>query len=331
MTAVQTHARLRPPLAVAPGSVTLPRTMSILVNSDTRVICQGITGSAGAFHTQQCLAYGTKMVGGVTPGKGGTKDANGLPVFNTVREAVNATGANATMIFVPPPGAADGIMEAADAGLGVICAITEGIPVLDMVKVKAFLADKPHVKLIGPNCPGVITPGECKIGIMPGYIHTPAKQAKTGKAIGIISRSGTLTYEAVWQTSSRGIGQTTCVGIGGDPIKGLNYIELLNMFSHDPETAGIVLIGEIGGSDESEAAAHIKASVKKPVAAFIAGISAPPGRRMGHAGAIISGGEDTAESKIANLKAAGVTVAASPADIGAAMARALGLGEAVAA
>ncbi len=305
--------------------------MSILVNSDTRVICQGITGSAGAFHTQQCLAYGTKMVGGVTPGKGGTKDANGLPVFNTVREAVDATGANATMIFVPPPFAADSIMEAADCDIGVVCAITEGIPVLDMVRVKAFLAEKPKVKLIGPNCPGVITPGECKIGIMPGYIHTPAKAAKTGKAIGIISRSGTLTYEAVWQTSSRGIGQTTCVGIGGDPIKGLNYIELLQMFGNDPDTAGIVLIGEIGGSDESEAAAYIKANVRKPVAAFIAGISAPPGRRMGHAGAIISGGDDTADSKIANLKAAGVSVAMSPADIGAAMARALGLSEAAAA
>jgi succinyl-CoA synthetase alpha subunit len=317
--------------APAPASAILPPTMSILVNSDTKVICQGITGSAGAFHTQQCLAYGTKMVGGVTPGKGGTKDGNGLPVFNTVREAVDATGANATMIFVPPPFAADSIMEAADANIGVVCAITEGIPVLDMVKVKAFLGEKPHVKLIGPNCPGVITPGECKIGIMPGYIHTPAKQAKTGKAIGIISRSGTLTYEAVWQTSSRGIGQTTCVGIGGDPIKGLNYIELLKMFGDDPATAGIVLIGEIGGSDESEAAAYIKANVKKPVAAFIAGISAPPGRRMGHAGAIISGGEDTADSKIANLKAAGVEVAASPADIGAAMARALGLSDAAAA
>jgi succinyl-CoA synthetase alpha subunit len=317
--------------APAAASAILPPTMSILVNSDTKVICQGITGSAGAFHTQQCLAYGTKMVGGVTPGKGGTKDGNGLPVFNTVREAVDATGANATMIFVPPPFAADSIMEAADANIGVVCAITEGIPVLDMVKVKAFLGEKPHVKLIGPNCPGVITPGECKIGIMPGYIHTPAKQAKTGRAIGIISRSGTLTYEAVWQTSSRGIGQTTCVGIGGDPIKGLNYIELLKMFGDDPATAGIVLIGEIGGSDESEAAAYIKANVKKPVAAFIAGISAPPGRRMGHAGAIISGGEDTADSKIANLKAAGVEVAASPADIGAAMARALGLSDAAAA
>jgi succinyl-CoA synthetase alpha subunit len=299
--------------------------MSILVNSGTKVICQGITGSAGAFHTRQCLEYGTKMVGGVTPGKGGQKDANGLPIFNTVAEAVAKTGANATMIFVPPPFAADSIMEAADANIGVVCAITEGIPVLDMIKVKSFLKEKPKVQLIGPNCPGVITPGECKIGIMPGYIHTPAKEAKTKKAVGIISRSGTLTYEAVWQCSSRGIGQTTCVGIGGDPVKGLNYIELLTMFNNDPETTGIVLIGEIGGSDESEAAAFIKANIKKPVAAFIAGISAPPGRRMGHAGAIISGGDDTADSKIKNLKAAGVEVAASPADIGDAMARALGV------
>jgi succinyl-CoA synthetase alpha subunit len=299
--------------------------MSILVNSETKVICQGITGSAGAFHTKQCLEYGTKMVGGVTPGKGGTKDANGLPVFNTVHEAVKATGANSTMIFVPPPFAADSIMEAAEAGISVVCAITEGIPVLDMVKVKAYLKEKPTVKLIGPNCPGVITPGECKIGIMPGYIHTPANKSKSGKAVGIISRSGTLTYEAVWQCSSRGIGQTTCVGIGGDPVKGLNYIELLNMFDHDPETAGIILIGEIGGADESEAAAYIKANIKKPIAAFIAGRTAPPGRRMGHAGAIISGGEDTAESKINNLKAAGVSVADSPATIGEAMARALGV------
>jgi succinyl-CoA synthetase alpha subunit len=299
--------------------------MSILVNSSTKVICQGITGSAGAFHTQQCLAYGTKMVGGVTPGKGGTKDANGLPVFNTVAEAVEKTGANATMIFVPPPFAADSIMEAAAADIGVICAITEGIPVLDMIKVKAFLKEKPKLHLIGPNCPGVITPGECKIGIMPGYIHTPAKEAKTKKAVGIISRSGTLTYEAVWQTSTRGIGQTTCVGIGGDPVKGLNYIELLTMFNNDPETTGIILIGEIGGSDESEAAAFIKANIRKPVTAFIAGISAPPGRRMGHAGAIISGGDDTAESKIKNLKAAGVSVADSPATIGETMAKLLGV------
>jgi succinyl-CoA synthetase alpha subunit len=297
--------------------------MSILVNKETKVICQGITGSAGAFHTRQCLEYGTKMVGGVTPGKGGTKDDNGLPVFNTVREAVNATGANATMIFVPPPFAADSIMEAADAGLAVICAITEGIPVLDMIKARAFLTDRPGVKLIGPNCPGVITPGECKIGIMPGYIHTPAKESKTKKAVGIISRSGTLTYEAVWQCSSRGIGQTTCVGIGGDPVKGLNFIELLEMFNQDNETHGIIVIGEIGGADEEAAAAYIKSNVKKPVVAFIAGRTAPPGRRMGHAGAIISGGEGSAEGKISALKAAGVAVADSPATIGETMAKVL--------
>jgi succinyl-CoA synthetase alpha subunit len=297
--------------------------MSILVNASTKVICQGITGSAGAFHTRQCLEYGTKMVGGVTPGKGGTKDDNGLPVFNTVREAVNATGANATMIFVPPPFAADSIMEAADAGLAVICAITEGIPVLDMIKARAFLTDRPGVKLIGPNCPGVITPGECKIGIMPGYIHTPAKESKTKKAVGIISRSGTLTYEAVWQCSSRGIGQTTCVGIGGDPVKGLNFIELLEMFNQDNETHGIIVIGEIGGADEEAAAAYIKSNVKKPVVAFIAGRTAPPGRRMGHAGAIISGGEGSAEGKISALKAAGVAVADSPATIGETMAKVL--------
>src|SRR5215217_5962154 len=282
--------------------------MSILVNKNTKVICQGITGSAGAFHTRQCLEYGTKMVGGVTPGKGGQKDANGLPIFNTVHEAVAKTGADATMIFVPPPFAADSIMEAADAGIKVICAITEGIPVLDMVKAKAFLKDKPGVQLIGPNCPGVITPGECKIGIMPGYIHTPASQSKSGKRVGIISRSGTLTYEAVWQCSTRGIGQTTCVGIGGDP-----------------QTDAIILIGEIGGADEEAAAAFVKQNVKKPVTAFIAGRTAPPGRRMGHAGAIISGGEDTADAKIKNLKAAGVSVADSPATLGETMARSLGV------
>jgi succinyl-CoA synthetase alpha subunit len=301
------------------------RPMSILVNAATKVICQGITGSAGAFHTRQCLEYGTKMVGGVTPGKGGQRDANGLPIFNTVAEAVKQTGATATMIFVPPPFAADSIMEAADAGIAVICAITEGIPVLDMVKVKAFLTEKPAVKLIGPNCPGVITPGECKIGIMPGYIHTPANQAKSGKAVGIISRSGTLTYEAVWQCSSRGIGQTTCVGIGGDPVKGLNYIELLRMFNADPATHGIVMIGEIGGSDEAEAAAYVTGNVKKPVVGFIAGVTAPPGKRMGHAGAIISGGEDTAEAKTTAMKAAGIHVANSPATIGETMAKALGV------
>ncbi len=299
--------------------------MSILVNKDTKVICQGITGTAGAFHTKACLEYGTKMVGGVTPGKGGTKDANGLPVFNTVREAVEATGANATMIFIPPPFAADGIMEAADAGIKVICAITEGVPVIDMVKVKAFLAEKPGITLVGPNCPGVITPGECKIGIMPGYIHLPRKDAKSGKAVGIISRSGTLTYEAVWQCSTRNIGQTTCVGIGGDPVKGVNFIEVLDLFSKDKETDGIILIGEIGGTDEEKAAAFVKQNVKKPVVAFIAGRTAPPGRRMGHAGAIISGGEGSADSKIAALRGAGISVAESPATIGEEMAKALGV------
>jgi succinyl-CoA synthetase alpha subunit len=290
--------------------------MSILVNKRTKVICQGITGSAGAFHTKGCLDYGTKMVGGVTPGKGGQKDANGLPIFDTVQQAVDATGASATMIFVPPPFAADAIMEAADAGIKVIVAITEGVPVLDMVKVKAFLRDKPKSVLIGPNCPGIITPGECKIGIMPGYIHLPAKESKSGKKAGIISRSGTLTYEAVWQCSSRDIGQTTCVGIGGDPVKGLNFIDALDLFNRDHDTDAIIMIGEIGGSDEEKAADFIKQYVKKPVVAFIAGRTAPPGRRMGHAGAIISGGEGSAETKIAALKAAGIAVADSPATIG---------------
>ncbi len=249
--------------------------MSILVSAKTRVICQGITGSAGAFHTKGCLDYGTKMVGGVTPGKGGTKESNGLPVFDTVHQAVSATGADASMIFVPPPFAADAIMEAADAGIATIVAITEGIPVLDMVKVKAYLKDRPSSRLIGPNCPGIITAGECKIGIMPGYIHTPPKDAKSGKSVGIISRSGTLTYEAVWQCSTRGIGQTTCVGIGGDPVKGLNFIELLELFGKDPQTDGIIVIGEIGGTDEEAAAAFVKQNVRKPVAAFIAGRTAP--------------------------------------------------------
>jgi succinyl-CoA synthetase alpha subunit len=302
--------------------------MSILVNAGTKVICQGITGAAGAFHTRGCLEYGTKMVGGVTPGKGGNKDANGLPIFDTVEAAVSATGATATMIFVPPPFAADAIMEAADAGIGVIVAITEGVPVLDMVKVKAFLHDKPGCVLIGPNCPGIITPGECKIGIMPGYIHTPARQAKSGKKVGIVSRSGTLTYEAVWQCSTRGIGQTSGVGIGGDPVKGLNFIEILDLFARDAATDGVILIGEIGGSDEEAAAAFVKEQVKKPVVAFIAGRTAPSGRRMGHAGAIISGGEGTAASKISALKSAGVLVAESPALIGQTMAKALGVGEA---
>ncbi len=299
--------------------------MSILVNQATRVICQGITGEAGAFHTRNCLEYGTKMVGGITPGKGGKKDANGLPIFDTVTQAVAGTGANATMIFVPPPFAADAIMEAADAGVAVIVAITEGIPVLDMVKVKAFLKEKPNSVLIGPNCPGIITPGECKIGIMPGYIHTPAKEAKSGKKVGIISRSGTLTYEAVWQCSTRGIGQTTCVGIGGDPIKGLNFIEVLDLLNADPETDAIIMIGEIGGSDETNAGLHIQKHIKKPVVAFIAGRTAPPGRRMGHAGAIISGGDDTAESKIKSLRACGVAIAESPATMGETMANVLGI------
>ena len=297
--------------------------MAILINSATSVICQGITGSAGAFHTKACLEYGTNMVGGVTPGKGGSKDANGLPIFNTVREAASATGASASMIFVPPPFAADAIMEAADAGIRVIVAITEGIPVLDMVKTRSFLQAYPETVLIGPNCPGIITPGACKIGIMPGYIHTPPANARTGKTVGIISRSGTLTYEAVWQCSQLGIGQTTCVGIGGDPVKGLNFIELLRLFNDDPATESIIMIGEIGGSDEEAAARFIATSVKKPVVAFIAGRTAPPGRRMGHAGAIISGSEGTALSKISALEAAGAHVCESPGAIGSTLAEAL--------
>jgi succinyl-CoA synthetase alpha subunit len=299
--------------------------MSILVNKNTKVICQGITGSAGAFHTKGCLEYGTKMVGGVTPGKGGQRDPNGLPIFDTVEQAVRETGADATMIFVPPPFAADAIMEAADAGVRVIVAITEGIPVLDMVKVKAFLRERPASVLIGPNCPGVITPGECKIGIMPGYIHLPAGEAKSGKKVGIISRSGTLTYEAVWQCATRGIGQTTAVGIGGDPIKGLNFIELLGMFEADRATDAIVMIGEIGGTDEADAARYVKEKVTKPVVGFIAGRTAPAGKRMGHAGAIISGGDDTADAKLATFRECGIHVSESPATIGETMAKALGV------
>ncbi len=281
--------------------------MSILINKDTKVICQGITGSAGTFHTKGCAAYGTKMVGGVTPGKGG-QTLEGLPVFDTVEEAVAATGANATMIFVPPPFAADAILEAIDAGIGVIAAITEGVPVLDMVEVYRKVRASGSV-LIGPNCPGLITPGECKIGIMPGYIHNPGK-------IGIISRSGTLTYEAVWQTSSLGLGQSTCVGLGGDPIVGTSYIDLLKLYQDDDQTEAILMIGEIGGDAEEQAAAYIKEYVTKPVAAFIAGATAPPGKRMGHAGAIISGGKGTAAEKQAALEAAGIVVAPSPADMG---------------
>ena len=288
--------------------------MSILVNKDTKVICQGITGRVGELHTRGCLDYGTKMVGGVTPKKGGQEVA-GLPVFDTVAEAVEQTGANATMIFVPPRFAAAAIMEAIEAKIPVICAITEGIPVLDMVPVYQA-AQKAGVVLVGPNCPGVITPDECKIGIMPGYIHQKGK-------VGIMSRSGTLTYEAVWQTSNLGLGQTTCVGLGGDPIVGTSFIDVLKMFQEDDETEAILMMGEIGGTAEEEAAAYVKEHITKPVAAFIAGKTAPPGKRMGHAGAIISGGKGTAAEKMAALEAAGIEVAQSPADMGSAMKRAI--------
>jgi len=294
--------------------------MSILVDSNTRVICQGITGKAGAFHTKQCLEYGTRMVGGVTPGKGGTKSEHGLPVFNNCKEAVEATGADATLIFVPAAHAATAAMEAADAGIRLIVLITEGIPTLDMVKCRAHL-DARRALLLGPNCPGIITPGQCKIGIMPGYIHKPALNG--GPNVGIISRSGTLTYEAVWQCSTRNLAQSTCIGIGGDPVKGLNFIDLLERFEKDAHTHGVILIGEIGGSDEEAAADWIRANMSKPVVAFIAGQTAPPGKRMGHAGAIISGGEGTAASKIEAFARAGVRISKSPADIGATLAEAL--------
>ena len=288
--------------------------MSILVNKETRVICQGITGRVGAFHTRGCLEYGTKMVGGVTPGKGG-QVAEGLPVYDTVDEAVGATGADATMIFVPAAFTADAILESVDAGLKTIVAITEGVPALDMVRVYDVVQDTPSV-LIGPNCPGVITPGQCKMGIMPGYIHQQG-------TVGVISRSGTLTYEAVWQLSSLGLGQSTCVGLGGDPIVGTSFIDLLQMYQADPGTEAILMIGEIGGTAEEEAAAYVQQHVSKPVAAFIAGRTAPPGKRMGHAGAIISGGKGTAAEKIAALETAGIEVAASPADMAAAVQRAM--------
>lgn len=291
--------------------------MSILINSDTKVICQGITGSVGAFHTRGCRDYGTKMVGGVTPGKGGQM-AEGLPVFDTVEEARSATGCNATMIFVPPPFAADAILEAIDAGIEVIVAVTEGIPALDMVRVYARVKKSKSI-LVGPNCPGVITPGQCKIGIMPGYIHKPG-------GVGIMSRSGTLTYEAVWQTSNLGLGQSSCVGLGGDPIVGTSFIDCLTWFQADPQTEAILMIGEIGGSAEEEAAAFAKKHVTKPIAGFIAGSAAPPGKRMGHAGAIISGGKGTAAEKQAAFRAAGIEVALSPADMGTAMKRALNSG-----
>ncbi|MEZ6232634.1 MAG: succinate--CoA ligase subunit alpha [Phycisphaerales bacterium] len=355
--------------------------MAVLVNKDTRVLCQGITGSFGGVHAKGCFHYGTRLVGGVTPGKGGQAfqidDGASVPIFDTVSKAVRETGATATMIFVPPAFAADAILEAADAGVSLICCITEGVPVQDMVRVRAVLDERNReirdaetkrgssasapvstsltlsvsspITLIGPNCPGIITPGPktgegtssrevysdpakggggCKIGIMPGYIntHRAEKKCTTGKAVGIVSRSGTLTYEAVWQTSNLGLAQSTCIGIGGDPVRGLNHIDCLRLFEQDPETDAILMIGEIGGSDEEAAAAYIKDHVRKPVAAFIAGRTAPPGKRMGHAGAIISGGEGTADSKIKALQGAGVEVALSPADMGRAMARAMKIG-----
>jgi succinyl-CoA synthetase alpha subunit len=291
--------------------------MSILVDKNTKLICQGITGKAGAFHAEQCQAYGTNLVGGITPGRGGTATL-GVPIFDTCAEAVAATGANASMIFVPQAFAADAIMEAADAGITVIVAITEGIPVLDMARAVAYLqAHHPSTRLIGPNCPGIITPGQCKIGIMPGYIH------KTGR-IGVISRSGTLTYEAVWQLTNLGIGQSTCIGIGGDPVNGTSFVDALGLFQSDPDTDGVLMMGEIGGNAEEQAAAFKAAGrFTKPIAAFIAGQTAPPGKRMGHAGAIISGGSGKAVDKIAALEAAGIKVARSPAEMGTTMKAAL--------
>ena len=289
--------------------------MSILVNKDSKVICQGITGNQGSFHTQQCMDYGTQIVAGVTPGRGG-QDHLGVPVYNTVRDAVDATGADVSMIYVPPPFAADAILEAADAGVALIVCITEGIPVNDMVIVKSSLRDN-NCRLIGPNCPGVITPEECKIGIMPGFIHQKGR-------IGVVSRSGTLTYEAVYQTTTNGLGQSTCIGIGGDPVRGMTFIDCLELFQQDSDTDGIIMVGEIGGTDEEAAAEFIQSNVSKPVVAYIAGVTAPPGKRMGHAGAIISGGKGTAEDKFKALDAAGVTIVRSPAELGSKMLEVIG-------